>query len=126
MGQPRPLFRLFSVFPNKHHYIFTTNICEKYLFIIRCWDSKTRPLECESPPITTRPGPDPIKIFLHIFYATQFFMHSDWLLKNFNQSECIKIVQGKIYAENLYSIKLRAPAQFRLTFFHFFLFHFHF
>ena len=29
MGQPRPLFRLFLVFSNKHHYNFTTNICEK-------------------------------------------------------------------------------------------------
>ena len=29
MGQPRPLFNLFYVFSNKHHYNFTTNQCEK-------------------------------------------------------------------------------------------------
>ena len=31
-------------------------IVKKCLSSIRCWDSNPRPLELESPPITTRPG----------------------------------------------------------------------
>ena len=54
MGQPRPLFRLFSVFSNKH-YIFTTNICEKCPSSIWCRDSNPRPFVHE-PPITIGPG----------------------------------------------------------------------
>ena len=57
MGQPRPLFRLFSVFSNKHHY----NFYNKYMWkkcpsSIWCRDSNPRPSKCESLPITTRPG----------------------------------------------------------------------
>ena len=59
MGQPRPLFCLFPVFSNKR-YIFTTIICEKCPSSIRCRDSNPRPLECESLPITTRPGLPPL------------------------------------------------------------------
>ena len=47
--------------------IFTTNICEKCPSSIRCRDSNPRPLERESPPITTRPGLPPYLIFC--FYA---------------------------------------------------------
>ena len=36
--------------------MLTTNICEKYPSSIRCRDSNPRPLDHESPPITTRPG----------------------------------------------------------------------
>ena len=36
-------------------------------------------------------GIDPIKILQRKFYATQFFKHSDWLLKFINQSEWLKI-----------------------------------
>ena len=36
--------------------IFTTNICEKCPSSIWCRDLNPRPLECESLPITTRPG----------------------------------------------------------------------
>ena len=60
MGQPQPLFRLFLVFSNKHHYNFTTNICEKCPSSIRCQDSKPRPWEHESLPITTGPWLLPI------------------------------------------------------------------
>ena len=45
MGQPRPLFRLFSIVLNKHHYIFYN----KYV-----WKNVH-----ESIPITTRPGLPP-------------------------------------------------------------------
>ena len=59
MGQPWPLFRLFSVFSNKH-YKFLQQICEKCPSSIWCRDSNPRPLARESPPITTRPGLPPI------------------------------------------------------------------
>ena len=39
--------------------IFTTNLCEKCSSNIRCRDSNPWPLECESLPITTRPGLPP-------------------------------------------------------------------
>ena len=59
MGQPRPLFRLFSSFQT-NITIFTTNKWEKYPFSIQRWDSNPRPLEYESPPMTTRPGLPPL------------------------------------------------------------------
>ena len=37
------------------------------------------------------PGTDPIKILQRKFYDTQFFKHSDWLLKLINQSGCLEI-----------------------------------
>ena len=57
IGQPRPLFHLFSVFSNKL-YNFATNQCEKMSWpsSIRLQDSNPWPLEHESPPITTRTG----------------------------------------------------------------------
>ena len=58
MGQPRPLFCLFSVFAYKQYNV-TTNICEKCPSSIRCRDSNPRPSERESLPITTRPGLPP-------------------------------------------------------------------
>ena len=36
-------------------------------------------------------GTDPIKSLQCKFYAMQIFKHSDWLLKFFNQSGCLKI-----------------------------------
>ena len=47
MGQPRPLFNLFSSFQTN-----ITNVTAN----IRWRDSNSQPLEHESPPITTRPG----------------------------------------------------------------------
>ena len=58
MAQPWPLFRLFSVFSNKHNNFYNNNI-EKYPSIIRCRDSNPQPLERESLPITNRPGLPP-------------------------------------------------------------------
>ena len=61
MGQPRPLLRLFSTFQS-NITISTTNKCEKCPSSKRRWDSNPRPLEHESPPITTRPGLPPNKL----------------------------------------------------------------
>ena len=46
---------IFGLFQT-NNTIFTTNQCEKCPSSIRRWDSNPRPLERESPPITTRPG----------------------------------------------------------------------
>ena len=54
MGQPRPLFHLFSSFQT-NITIFTPNKCEKGPSSTRCWDSNPQPLINESPPITTKP-----------------------------------------------------------------------
>ena len=57
MGQPWPLFHLFSVFSNKQN-----NFYNKSMYKMSCpssiWhrDSSPQPLENESSPITTRPG----------------------------------------------------------------------
>ena len=65
MGQPRPLFRSFSVFSNKHHYNFYNKyIWKKCPSSIRCWDSNPRPSERESLPFTTRPGLLPLAYLL--------------------------------------------------------------
>ena len=45
--------------------ILTTNKCEKCPSRMHCWDSNSRPLEQESPHITTRPGLPPIGKSLH-------------------------------------------------------------
>ena len=37
------------------------------------------------------PYKDPIKILQRKFYATQFFIHSDWLLKFINQTGSLKL-----------------------------------
>ena len=52
MGLPRPLFRLFSVFSNKHYKFLQQIYVKKCPSSIWCWDSNPRPLERESPPIT--------------------------------------------------------------------------
>ena len=54
MGQPRPLFRLFSVFSNKH-YKFLQQIREKMSiqYMVLVFEPTT--FGRESPPITTRP-----------------------------------------------------------------------
>ena len=46
--------------------IFTTIICKKCPSSILCQDSNPQPLEHESPPITTRPGPRPKSVSLSL------------------------------------------------------------
>ena len=64
MGQPRPLFRLFSVFSNKHYTFLQQIYVKKIPSSIWCRDSNPRPLEHVSPPITTRPGLPPKRMEL--------------------------------------------------------------
>ena len=67
MCQHRPLVYLFTPF-QIHITSFTIIKCEKMSWpsIIWHWDSNSQPLECESPPITTRPGlPHPILMFMN-------------------------------------------------------------
>ena len=45
MGQPRPLFRLFSVFSNKQHYnSYNKNICGKNVHPVYCAGIQTHDL----------------------------------------------------------------------------------
>ena len=53
---PASFIMYFRYFQTNTTTNFITNICEKCPSSMRCWDSNARPLECESPPITTRPG----------------------------------------------------------------------
>ena len=55
MGQPRPLFHLFSSFFNQISQFLQQINVNKCPYSIRCRDSNSRPLKHESPPITTRP-----------------------------------------------------------------------
>ena len=59
MGQPG----LFLLFFQTRITIFTTNKCKECPSSIRCWDLNSRPLEHESPLITTRPGFLPYYLF---------------------------------------------------------------
>ena len=64
MGHPRPLLSfIFGLF--KQTLQFYNNICEKCPSSIRYRDSNPRPLERESPPITTRPG---LPLFAYLSY----------------------------------------------------------
>ena len=58
MGQPRPLFCLFSVFSNTHQYNFYHKSIWRMSWAssIRHQDSNSRLSDYESPPLTTRPG----------------------------------------------------------------------
>ena len=58
MGNPRPRLRLFLVFSNINLILKLANMNENPSNI---WfrDSNSRPFVHESPPITTRPVPDP-------------------------------------------------------------------
>ena len=68
MGQPWPLFRLFSVFSCKQ-YNFTTNQCKKCSSVhpVDSGEIQTyKPYKHESSPLTTRPGlPSKWTLFLH-------------------------------------------------------------
>ena len=64
MGQPRPLLSLIFVLVKQTSLQFLQQIyVEKCPSSIRCRDSNPRPLEHESPPITTRPGLPPSFIY---------------------------------------------------------------
>ena len=62
MGQPQPLFRLFSnLFKQALHFL-------QQIYVKKwCRDSNPRPLERESLPITTRPGLPPLYITFFTF-----------------------------------------------------------
>ena len=55
MGQPRPLFRLFSVFSINHFKFLQQIYVKKCPSSLLYQDSNPRPSEHASPPITTRP-----------------------------------------------------------------------
>ena len=75
IGQPRQLFHLFLSFQRHIITIFTTNKCEKCPSSIWCRDSNSRPLEHESPPITTRPGLTP-KLYVNFVIK----LESKWMV----------------------------------------------
>ena len=60
MGHPRPLFVYFCLFKQTLQFFQQVNV-KKCPSSICCWDSNPRPLEHESPTITTRPGLPPYK-----------------------------------------------------------------
>ena len=65
MGQPRPLFCLFWVFFKQTSLQFLQQIYVKKIpSNIWCRDSNPWPSECESQPITTRPGLSPFLLYL--------------------------------------------------------------
>ena len=92
MDQPQRLFHLFLPFQT-NITIFTANKCEKCPSSIWCQDSNSRPLEHESPPITTRPGlcfiqlngkyavslptylPTYLPTWREVFYSTKTFIN---------------------------------------------------
>ena len=73
MGQPRPLIHLFSSFQTNITNFTTNMYVKKCPSSIRCWDSNSRPLEHEPPPITTRPGLPPVKIFFNQSFNHDIF-----------------------------------------------------
>ena len=83
MGHPQPLFHLFSS-SQTNITILTTNIREKMIWpsSIQQRDWNPRPLEHESPPITTRPGLPPLVQFVeskHLFKT--FVSGEEWRMR---------------------------------------------
>ena len=64
MGHPRPLFVYFQSFHANINTIVQQMKVKKCPSSKQHWDSNPRPSECESPPITTRPGL-PTDSYLH-------------------------------------------------------------
>ena len=61
MGQPRPLLLfVFDLFKQTSLQFLQKIYVKKCPSSIRCRDSNPQPLECESLPITTRPGLPPM------------------------------------------------------------------
>ena len=72
MGHPRPLFHLFSVFSNKQYkfyYKLLWKICPSSI-----WhqDSNSQPSDCESPPLTTRPGLPPMSEMFSVLHGKAY------------------------------------------------------
>ena len=78
-ANPGLFFVYFRSFSNKHYKFLQQIFVKKYPSSIRCPDSNPRPLECESPSITTRPGLPPsfLLVTLVTFTSYQFKAHSD-------------------------------------------------
>ena len=67
LGQPRPLFRLFSVFSNKQYKFYNKSMWKNVMSIqypAPGFEPTTFGTWVSSPPITTRPGLPPSKRFL--------------------------------------------------------------
>ena len=80
MGRPRPLFNLFSSFQTNITILQQINV-KKCPSSIQCWDSNPWLSEHVSPPITTRPGLPPKKVFVKFSSAAK---HGWWWQKTHN------------------------------------------
>ena len=69
---------IFGLFQTNINTILQQINVKKCPSSIRCRDSNPRPLECESPPITTRPGLPPIFLFMFL----NFFNSADFCLSS--------------------------------------------
>ena len=86
MGQPRPLFRLFSVFSKNIIQFLQINV-KKCPSSKQRWDSNQRPFEHELSPITTRPGLPPSH-FLFCIVSNQTRWSSNWCWLHCNGTHC--------------------------------------
>ena len=79
MGQPQPLFCLFSIFSNKQSNFYNKSMWKmsKCPSSILRRDSSLRPFDHESSPITTRPWLPP---FLHLFLQ-ELYLHMTHFMK---------------------------------------------
>ena len=103
MGQPRPLFCLFSVFLKQTSLQFLLQIyVEKCPSSIRCRDSNPRPSECESLPFTTRPGLPPYNYRLIFSFK---YTHKGLLLCLRNSPNSVDYELGR-QKVRLYNLRL--------------------
>ena len=99
MGQPRPLLSfIFGLFKQTSLQFLQQIYVKKCPSSIRCWDSNPWPLECEFPPITTRPGLPP---FFDVFVSALFDVPQDWIRGSYN-SDCL--YSGRYFASMATSI----------------------
>ena len=103
MGHPRPLFGLFSDFPNKQ-FILGTQLVEKQCpSSILCWDSNWQPLEHASSPITT----STVKIYFYHNLILAEFQHLQMPLGS--DEECLQqlfFVESWTQVEHKHEIRL--------------------
>ena len=110
MGQPRPLLSfIFGLFKQHHFKFYSKQVfVKKCPSSIRCQDLNPRPLELESPPITTRPGLLPLNhlnLFAKAFLSTVHYLlwnickltiiifYFNNILKQMNNNNCDQLIR---------------------------------
>jgi len=97
MGQPKPLFVFLDLFKQTSSQFLQQIYVKKCPFSIQCQDLNPWPSECESLPITTRPGLSPCAEYV----IAGFYLQTN---SNLNGMECFSNPSLKLHSFSKYSV----------------------